>query len=132
MKCDSCNKKHFLIEIVHQVNGNDDTYKFICANCGEYVNGGLSLECGDGGNYLIGEIDRVNICKDSLYFEKWLDDGAIVYCVSLYDDDDLSASKDFEEFVDAEKCYKECYDVFKSAVLGSHDYFDLTANILSS
>jgi len=134
MKCDNCNKKQFLIEIVHQVNGNDDTYKFICANCGEYVNCGISLECDDYGNYLIGEIDRVNIGKDSLCLEKWSEEGVIIYYVSLYNDDDLSESKDFESFADAEECYKECYNVFKSDVLGSHDckHFDLTANILSS
>jgi hypothetical protein len=134
MKCDNCNKKQFLIEIVHQVNGNDDTYKFICANCGEYVDGGVGLGYDNYGNHLIGEIDRVNIGKDSLCFEKWSEEGVIIYYVSLYNDDDLSESKDFESFADAEECYKECYNVFKSVVLGSRDckHFDLTANILSS
>jgi DNA-directed RNA polymerase subunit RPC12/RpoP len=37
IQCKKCGSKHFFIDIVVQVNGNDDTYEYICTSCGEYV-----------------------------------------------------------------------------------------------
>jgi len=45
MKC-KCKNKTFYINVVHQVNGNDDTYEFICAKCGEYMEMGEGDEGG--------------------------------------------------------------------------------------
>jgi|WetSurMetagenome_2_1015567.scaffolds.fasta_scaffold07749_18 hypothetical protein len=43
-----CGCNLFLIFVIHQVNGNDDTYEFVCSGCGkEYGLGVMVIQEND-------------------------------------------------------------------------------------
>jgi hypothetical protein len=114
MQCKICGNKHFLVNVVNQVNGNDDTYEFICAGCGEYYGLPDPTEISDNDTYLECELDKVQRGNGSICLEKWIIDGDIVYFVTVYCDDEILKDREFNVFEMAEKCYKKCTDIFES------------------
>lgn len=111
MTCDLCGSKHFLVDITSQENGNDDTYNFVCAGCGECVN---KPEFNDYETYLVGEIYRVGNDKESICVEKWVEEGTIVFYVVLYRGEVRQEIMDFDTVDEAKICYKKCVDIFES------------------
>jgi hypothetical protein len=115
MTCKRCENKHFLVDIKRQ-EGKEDTYEFVCAGCGDCVE---TLEMNDYQTYLVKEIDKRRNRDESICLEEWVEEGAVVYYVSLYKDEELIGYKDFSTVDDASNCYKKCTDIFDS--LGSLD-----------
>jgi len=116
MSCIRCGSKHFLVDITNQINGNDDTYNFVCGGCGECV---VIPEMDDYTTYLVKEFNKLKNGDESVCLEEWVEEGAVIYYVSLYKGEELIGYKDFSTIEDASKCYKKCADIFDS--LGSID-----------
>jgi len=116
MICNRCESKHFIVDIIKQVNGSDDTYDFICAGCGDTVN---LPDFDDYQTYLVKEIINFKIGSSSIALEEWVEEGARIYYVSLYKDNMLFGYKDFSTVEEAHKCYNKCVDIFESC--GSFD-----------
>jgi hypothetical protein len=113
MQCPKCGSKHFLISIINQENGSDDSYEFYCAGCGEFIDPYKNDE-DDVETYIESEIDKVQRGNESICLEKWIEYDVIVYVVSLYRGEDMVCDRDFDTVEDAQKCYKKCTDLFES------------------
>lgn len=116
MVCKRCGSKHFLVSIITQFNGNDNTYEFVCGGCGDCIE---LPEFNDYATYLVKEIANFKNKNESVCLEEWVEEGTRLYYVSLYRGEELVGYKDFSTIEEASKCYKKCTDIFDS--LGSLD-----------
>ena len=114
MTCIKCGSKHFLVNIVQQVNGSDDTYEYVCAGCGDCVDLYHETDSGIDDSYLVAEIDKVAKGNGSICLEKWVYEGNDVYLVTIYRGDEVLCDRDFNTPEEADKCYKKCTDIFES------------------
>lgn len=112
MECPKCGSKHFLVNVIHQVNGNDYTYEFVCAKCGECMD--LVKDEVVSDSYLVAELDKVEKGNESICLEKWVYEGVDVYLVTIYRGDEVLCDRDFNTTEEADKCYKKCTDIFES------------------
>jgi len=117
LECKRCGSKHFLVNIIHQENGNDNTYEFVCAGCGDNFN--IDPEFDDYQTYMVKGIFIFKNGTESIGLEEWIEEGARIYYVSLYSGEVLVGYKDFSTIEEANKCYKKCTDILGS--LGSMD-----------
>lgn len=115
IECPNCKCKHFMINVVTQVNGNDDTAEYICVSCGNVYDGFMDIMCQLDNleeTYCESEIDKVEFKNGTIKFEKWIVDGDSEYVVSLYRGDILIADRDFSDEDDAKNCYEKCSAIF--------------------
>ena len=118
MTCKRCGSKHFLVSIITQSNGNDDTYEFVCGGCGDCIDL-PEPEFNDYATYLVREIDGFKNKNESICLEEWVEEGTRLFYISLYKNEELVGYKDFSTAGEASICYKKCTELFDS--LGSLD-----------
>jgi hypothetical protein len=112
MVCKQCGSKQFLVNIVNQVNGNDDTYEFVCGGCGDCID---LPEFDDYTTYLVKEIASFENHVGSICLEEWVEEGVRLYYISLYKGEELVFQQDFNTIDEARACYKKCIDIFATA-----------------
>ena len=110
LTCNICGSKQFLVNI--SCNNDVTRYDYVCAGCGDCI----ELEDTFTGHetYFEAEICRETIGDEYICLEKWVDEGGIVYYVSLYRKDELLYQSEFSSLDLSEECYKKCTDIFTS------------------